>query len=49
MVATALSLSARTVLLIVAGLREARETLLQALGAVDALLEISVSEVGDDE
>ena len=48
-VATVLSLSARNELQIAAGLHEARETLLQALGTVDALLEVSGSEVGENE
>lgn len=48
-VATVLSLSARTELQIAAGLHEARETLLQALGTVDALLEASGPEVGENE
>ena len=48
-VATVLSLSARTELHIAAGLHEARETLLQALGTVDALLGVSVSESAENE
>lgn len=48
-VATVLSLSARTELQIAAGLYEARETLLQALGTVDALLEASGLEAGGNE
>jgi hypothetical protein len=48
-VATVLSLSARTELQIAVGLHEACETLLQALGTVDALLEVSESEVGENE
>ena len=48
-VATVLSLSARTELQIAAGLQEARETLLQALGTVDALLGVPVSESAENE
>ena len=48
-VATVLSLSARTELQIAAGLYEARETLLQALGTVDALMEASGSEARENE
>jgi hypothetical protein len=48
-VATVLSLSARTELQIAADLQEARETLLQALGTVDALLEVSGAEPGENE
>ena len=48
-VAAVLSLSGRTELQIVAGLQVTRETLLQVLGAVDALLAASGSEVGENE
>ena len=48
-VATVLSLSARTELQITVGLHEARESLLQALGTVDALLRVSVSETAENE
>ena len=49
MVATVLSLSTRTEFQIAAELQEARETLLQALGTVDALLEVSGAELGENE
>ncbi|MFD1159654.1 hypothetical protein [Roseovarius aestuarii] len=48
-VATVLSSSARTELQIAAGLHEARETLLQARGTVDALLEVSGAEAAENE
>ena len=48
-VATVLSLSTRTEFQIAAELQEARETLLQALGTVDALLEVSGAELGENE
>ena len=46
-VAAVLSLSGRTELQIGAGLQETRETLLQVLGTVDALLGAAGSEMGE--
>jgi len=48
-VATVLSLLARTELKIAAGLHEARETLLQALGTMDALLGVLMSDTDENE
>lgn len=48
-VAAVLSFSARTELKIAAGLQESRETLLQVLGTMDALLGVLMSDTDENE